>query len=64
MNGYLMLGLISHDFHLKTKNREDLTPDLEQKIMAVLKLEGQSTCNSLISKLSAHKLLKKIREMY
>lgn len=32
--------------------------------MALLKLEGQSTCNSSFAKLSAHKLWKKIRKMY
>jgi len=64
MNGYLMLRLISPYFHLETKKRKDPRPDLEQKIIALLKLEGQSTCNPLFPKLSAHKLLKKFRKIY
>lgn len=64
MNGYLMLRLISHYFHLESKKREALRSDAEQKIIALLKLEGQSTCNPLLSKLSAHRLLKKIRMLY
>lgn len=59
MNGYLLLRLISHYFHLERKKREALRSDLEQKIIAFLKPEGQSTHNPLLSKLFAHRLLKK-----